>query len=229
MSKASSEHSFKHSSQDLSKYSSKRSLNHLSSNSNNSRKLNVSKSKIKNYLVVNSTCNFGILQNPHSEAVCSNAVKNDNRSPREISAYSTLTEPFDPVNYPNNTPTMSSLPSTTSYFSNLSFLLERKKTLELATLEVKLAENQAKRKLELLEKSVQYQKQKIRNEALIAKEKVALVNFEQNLSDISQSSSSKSFTNSIAVSITKSSFSRLNHGDVYTQNNVAHMYKAENT
>lgn len=78
------------------------------------------------------------------------------------------------------TPTMhaqSSLSSSPSYLS----ILERKKTLEQAALQVKLAEDQEKRKLELHEKSFLYQKQKIENEALIAKEKVALVNFEQNL------------------------------------------------
>ena len=48
---------------------------------------------------------------------------------------------------------------------------------------MKLVEDQAERKIELLEKSFQYQKQKIENEALIAKEKIALVNFEQNLSN----------------------------------------------
>ena len=51
---------------------------------------------------------------------------------------------------------------------------ERWKTLEHAVLEAKLAEARAKRKLELLEKSFQYQKQKIENEALIAIEKVLL-------------------------------------------------------
>ena len=106
---------------------------------------------------------------------------------------------------------------------------ERRKTLEHGALQAKLAEDQAKRKLELLEKSFQYQKQKIENEALLAKEKVALVNFEQNLSKISQSSSSKSSRNSIKISVRKSSPSRLNHGDVYTQNNHAPMYKIENT
>ena len=63
-------------------------------------------------------------------------------------------------------------------------ILERRKT-EHAAIEPKLAEDQAKRKLELLEESFKFQKQKIENKALIAKEKVALVNFRQNLSDIS--------------------------------------------
>ena len=63
-------------------------------------------------------------------------------------------------------------------------ILERRKT-EHTAIEPKLAEDQAKRKLELLEESFKSQKQKIENKALIAKEKVALVNFRQNLSDIS--------------------------------------------
>ena len=48
---------------------------------------------------------------------------------------------------------------------------------------MKLVEDQVERQIELLEKSFQYQKQKIENEALITKEKIALVNFEQNLSN----------------------------------------------
>ena len=138
------------------------------------------------------------MPNPHSVAVLSNAVKND-----------AVLESFDPANYFNNTPTKSSLSSSASYLS----IQERRKTLEHGALQAKLAEDQAKRKLELLEKSFQYQKQKIENEALLAKEKVALVNFEQNLSKIS---------------VWKSSPSRLNYGDVYTQNNRAPMYKVEN-
>lgn len=90
---------------------------------------------------------------------------------QEILPYCTRTESFDPANYSNNTPTKSSLSSSTSYLS----ILERTKTLEHAVLETKLAVDSAKRKLELLEKSFQYQKQKTENEALIAKEKVALV------------------------------------------------------
>ena len=54
----------------------------------------------------------------------SNAVKNDTRSPQEILAYSMLSEPFDPANYSNNTPTKSSLSSKASYLS----IQERRKT-----------------------------------------------------------------------------------------------------
>ena len=108
-------------------------------------------------------------------------------------------------------------------------ILERRKTLEHAALETELAEDQAKRKIELLEKSFQHQKQKIENEALIAKENVALVNFEQNRSNISQSSLSKSSTNLIEVLARKSSPSCLNHDDLYTKNTLAPRYKVENT
>ena len=100
-------------------------------------------------------------------------------------------------------------------------ILEKRKILEYG--------DKAKRKLELLEKSFQYQKQKIENKAVIAKEKVALVNFEQNLSRIFQSSLSKSSTNSIEISARKSSPRSLNHGDVYTKNTLGPIYKVENT
>ena len=46
---------------------------------------------------------------------------------------------------------------------------------------------------------------------------------------ISQSSLSKSSTNSIEISIRKSSSSFLNHGDVYKKNNLRPIYKVENT
>ena len=108
-------------------------------------------------------------------------------------------------------------------------ILESRKTLEHAALETELAEDQDKRKIELLEKSFQHQKQKIEKEALIAKENVALVNFEQNLSNISQSSLSKSSTNLIEVSARKSSPSCFNHDDLYTKNTLAPRYKVENT
>ena len=91
---------------------------------------------------------------------------------------------------------------------------------------MKLAEDQEKRKLELHEKSFLYQKQRIENKALIAKEKVALVNFDQNLSNTSQSNSSKSSTNSIEIPVRRFSLSRLNH--IYRQNNLAPMCKVEN-
>ena len=77
--RASPEHSSKHSSQNSSKHSPKRSSNHSLSNSNNSHELNVSKSE--NYPFVNDPSNFGILPNPRSVAVPSNAVKNDTSSP----------------------------------------------------------------------------------------------------------------------------------------------------
>ena len=148
-SNASSEHSSKHSSQNLSKHSSKQSPKHSSSNSNNTRELNVSKPE--NYPVVNDPSNFDVLPNPHSVAVPSNAVNNDTRLPREILAHSVLTEPFDPANYSNNKPTILFLSSSASYLS----ILDRRKTLEHAALESKLFEDQAKRKIELLQKSFQ--------------------------------------------------------------------------
>ena len=154
-SKSSSENSSKHLLQNSSKHSLKRSSKHWSRNSNNSRELNVTKSKTENYPVVNDLSNFDIWPNSHSVVVPSNGIKNHTWLPREILAYSTLKEPFDPANYSNNTPTKSSLSSSASYLS----ILERRKALEHAELEAKLAEDQAKRKLELYEKS--FQKQKI--------------------------------------------------------------------
>ena len=87
--------------------------------------------------------------------------------------YSTLTEPFDAANYSNNTPTKLPLSSSASYLS----ILEKWKTLEHATFEAKLAEGQAKRKLELFEKSFQYQKQKTKNEWTgIANQQAEMIN-----------------------------------------------------
>ena len=74
--------------------------------------------------------------------------------------YSTLTEPFDGANYSNNTRRKLPLSSSVSYLS----ILEKRTTLEHGTFEAKLAEGQTKRKLELFEKSFQYQKQKTKNE-----------------------------------------------------------------
>ena len=91
-------------------------------------------------------------------------------------------ESFDPANYSKNTPTMSSLSSSASYLS----IQERRKSLEHGALHAKFAEDQVERKWDLLEKSLQYQKQKIEYEALLAKEKVVFVNFKQNLSNISK-------------------------------------------
>ena len=153
----------------------------MSSNFNNSGELNVSKAQIV--------------------AVPSNAVKYDTRSPQESLASSTLTEPFDLANYSNNTLTKSSLSSSTSYLS----ILEKKKKLEHAALETKLAEEQAKRKLEFLLKILFITiNKKIENEAIIEKEKVALMNFEQNLPNVSQSSSSKYSTKSVEISVKSS-------------------------
>ena len=153
----------------------------MSSNFNNSGELNVSKAQIV--------------------AVPSNAVKYDNRSPQESLASSTLTEPFDLANYSNNTLTKSSLSSSTSYLS----ILEKKEKLEHAALETKLAEEQAKRKLEFLLKILFITiNKKIENEAIIEKEKVALINFEQNLPNVSQSSSSKYSTKSVEISVKSS-------------------------
>ena len=150
---------------------------HSLSNSNNSPELRVSNTKIENNFIVNDPSNFDILQNPHSVAVPINTVKSDTRLTQEILANSTLTEPFDPANYFSNTPTKSSL----SFSGSYSSILERIKRLEHKALEVKVSEDQAKKKkkLELLEKCFQYQKQKIENEDLVAKEKVVLANFEQ--------------------------------------------------
>lgn len=153
----------------------------MSSNFNNSGELNVSKAQIV--------------------AVPSNAVKYDTRSPQESLASSTLTEPFDLANYSNNTLTKSSLSSSTSYLS----ILEKKEKLEHAALETKLAEEQAKRKLEFLLKILFITiNKKIENEAIIEKEKVALINFEQNLPNVSQSSSSKYSTKSVEISVKSS-------------------------
>ena len=69
------------------------------------------------------------------------------------------------MNYFNNTLTKLSLSSIASYLS----ILERRKKLVHTALKAKLAEDHIKRKLGLLEKSFQHQKQKIENEALIAK------------------------------------------------------------
>ena len=131
---------------------------HSLSNSNNSPELRVSNTKIENNFIVNDPSNFDILQNPHSVAVPINTVKSDTRLTQEILANSTLTEPFDPANYFSNTPTKSSL----SFSGSYSSILERIKRLEHKALEVKVSEDQAKKKkkLELLEKCFQYQKQK---------------------------------------------------------------------
>lgn len=95
----------------------------------------MSKSKIEDNPVVSDPSNFEVIANPHSVAVLNDAVKNDTILAQEILPYFTRTESFDPANYSNNTPTKSSLSSSTSYLS----ILKRTKTLEHAVLEAKLA------------------------------------------------------------------------------------------